>query len=315
MRSSNKPFRVIISEKVSNLPEEYSDISFIYQPDLWQCPEKLSQYIHDADGLIVRNQTRVDAALLSKAENLQVIGRLGAGLDNIDIQSAHAAGVQVVYAPNANTISVAEYCLGQIFNILRIFPKAMRSTSSGEWLRTQFTGRELSETVIGLVGFGKIAQALAERLQHLGGNVVIATRSPKKVPESFGTVLLDELLKQADIVSLHVSGGLKTLHLIGSLQFKAMKPTAWLLNTARGSVVDEEALYAALFSGEIAGAVVDVRKNEPPAVGALEALPNFYATPHIAAFTSAAQERVNQLVFADVAKVLRGCCPTSLALS
>ena len=194
MPSKNKPFRVIITEKVSNLPEEDSDISFIYQPDLWQYSEKLSQIIQDAEGLIVRNQTRVDAALLSKADNLQIIGRLGGGLDNIDVEAAQAAGIQVVNAPGANTVSVAEYSLAQIFNILRKLPEAMRSTTSGEWLRTQFTGRELSEIVIGLVGFGKIAQALAERLHDLGGNIIIATRSPEKVPRSFDTVLINELL-------------------------------------------------------------------------------------------------------------------------
>jgi len=140
----------------------------------------------------------------------------------------------------------------------------------------------------------------------LGGNIIVATRSPEKVPKSYKSVSLNELLEKADIISLHVSGGIETQHFIGSLQFKAMKPTTWLLNTARGSVVDEEALYAALISGEIAGAVLDVRENEPPETGILEALPNFYGTPHIAAFTSAAQKRVNQVVFADVAAVLKG---------
>ncbi len=314
MQSENKPFRVIISEKVDNLPEGDSDISFIYQPDVWQYPEKLSQNIQDADGLIVRNQTRVDAALLSNAGNLRVIGRLGAGLDNIDIQAAHAAGVQVVYAPGANTISVAEYCLAQIFNILRILPEAMYSTTSGEWLRSQFMGRELSEIVIGLVGYGKIAQALAERLHLLGGNIIVATRSPEKVPKSFDTVSLNELLENADVVSIHVPGGLESQHLIGSVEFKTMKPTSWLLNTSRGSVVDEKALYEALLSGEITGAVLDVRESEPPAAGRFEALPNYYATPHIAAFTSAAQIRVNQAIFADVTAVLKGGHPLGLVL-
>jgi D-3-phosphoglycerate dehydrogenase len=190
----------------------------------------------------------------------------------------------------------------------------MHSTTSGEWLRTKFTGRELSEIVIGLVGFGKIAQALAERLHDLGGNIIIATRSPEKVPRSFDTVLINELLKKADIVSLHVPGGPETHHLIGSLELKAMKPTTWLLNTSRGSVVDEKALYAALNSGEIAGAVLDVREVEPPAVGELEALPNFFATPHIAAFTGAAQKRVDQEVFTDVAAFLKGSNPKGLVL-
>jgi phosphoglycerate dehydrogenase-like enzyme len=190
----------------------------------------------------------------------------------------------------------------------------MHSTTSGEGLRTQFTGRELSEIVIGLVGFGKIAQALAERLHDLGGNIIIATRSPEKVPRSFDTVLINELLKKADIVSLHVPCGPETHHLIGSLELKAMKPTTWLLNTSRGSVVDEKALYAALNSGEIAGAVLDVREVEPPAAGELETLPNLFTTSHIAAFTGAAQKRVDQEVFTDVAAFLKGSNPKSLVL-
>jgi phosphoglycerate dehydrogenase-like enzyme len=309
MRPLNKPFRIIISEKIADLPNADPDISYIYKPDYWRFPRKLARIIQDADGLVVRNQTRVDAALLKNSEALQVVGRLGSGLDNIDIQAAHEAGVQVVYAPGANTISVAEYCLTQILNILRKIPEAMGSTKSGEWSRSEFTGRELSETVIGLIGYGRVAQSLAEKLNHLGGKIIVTTHSPEKVPRSIDTVVLTELLTKADIVSLHIPGGPQTHHLIGSIQFKNMKPTAWLLNTARGSLVDEGALYDALVRGEIAGAVLDVREYEPPAVGNLEALPNFYATPHIAAFTNAAQKRVNQEVFTDVAEVLRGGQP------
>jgi len=306
MSPSNKPLRVIISEKAANFPEHVSGISFIYEPDLWQNPEKLMQSIQDVDGLIVRNQTQVNATILSNAKNLQVIGRLGAGLDNIDCHAARAAGIQIVYAPDANTLSVAEYCLAQIFTILRKLPNAMLSTKSGEWQRAKFTGRELSETLIGLVGFGKIARALAERIHYLGGRVIVATRSPEKVPNIFDAVSLNVLLKQADILSLHIPGGSETKHLMSLPQFEAMKSTAWLLNTARGSVVDEEALSIALAEENIAGAVLDLREAEPPIAGELENLPNLYLTPHIAAFTNAAQKRVSQVVFADVLAVLNG---------
>lgn len=309
MQMSNKPFRVIVSEELSSPPPSDADISFIYQPDLWRYPEQLFEMIQDVEGLVVRNQTTVDKALISKAKQLQVIGRLGAGLDNIDLDAALEAGIQVVYAPRANTIAVAEYCLASIFSILRNIPQAIRSTSSGEWKRKDFTGRELSEIVMGLVGYGKIAGALAERLQLLGGNVIVHSRSPEKIPADFRSVSFTELLKEADIVSLHVPGGLDTRHLMGAEQFKMMKPTSWLINTARGSVVNEDELYQALLSGKIAGAVADVRENEPPCTGKLEELPNFYPTPHIAAFTSGAQSRVNQTVFADVVAVLKGAEP------
>jgi len=166
--------------------------------------------------------------------------------------------------------------------------------------------------VVGLVGYGKIARALAERLHLLGGKVLLYSRSPEKIPADFCSVSLAELLEEADIVSLHIPGGLETRHLFGSGQFKRMKPTSWLMNTARGSVVNEDELFRALSSGEIAGAVVDVRENEPPTAGKLEALPNFYPTPHIAAFTFGAQSRVNRTVFADVAAVLKGDQPERL---
>ncbi len=306
MLPSSSSFRVIVSEKVSSLPEDNSGISIIYEPDLWQNPEKLALSIQDVEGLIIRNQTQITASILSNAKKLKVIGRLGAGLDNIDVHAARAAGIQIVYAPDANTLSVAEYCLAQIFSILRLLPESMRSTASGKWLRAKFTGRELSETVIGLVGFGKIAQALAERIQYLGGRIIVSTRSPEKVPKVFDTVTLTELLKQADIVSIHIPGGPETKHLISSTQLDAMKPTAWLLNTARGSIVDEKALSAALAERKISGAVLDVREIEPPVVGDLENLPNLYVTPHIAAFTNAAQMRVSRVVFSDVLAVLNG---------
>lgn len=309
MQSLDKVLRVIISEEISNLPENDLDIIFNYLPDLWQFPDRLSKQIQDADGLIVRNQTRVDKALLTNVPNLRVIGRLGTGLDNIDLQAARASGIQVVYAPGAGAISVAEYCLTQIYNILRKLPAAIHSTRSGEWLRTQFMGRELSDIVVGLVGYGNTAQALSERLYHLGGNVIVATRSPEKVPGSFKTVSLSELLKDADIVSLHVPGGAESYHLVGDPELREMKSSSWLLNTSRGSVIDEKALTAALVSGEIAGAVLDVREDEPPAAGLLESLPNFIATPHIAAFTFGAQKRVEQTIIAQVSAVLKGSIP------
>lgn len=309
MNNPQEPYLVVISEEMSSPPASDQGISYLYLPDLWKNREYLFHRIGNADGLIVRNQTRVDKDLIKSAEGLRVIGRLGAGLDNIDLDAAHKAGIQIVNAPTANTISVAEFCLACIFFILRNLPQAIRSTSSGEWARKAFSGRELEEIVIGLVGFGRIAEALAARLDLLGGKLLIHTRSPEKVPSRYVVAPFPALLRGADIVSVHVPGGLETRYLFGPEQFKMMKSTAWLINTSRGSVVEEKALYQALLSGDIAGALVDVREKEPPAVGKLEELPNFIPTPHIAAFTSGAQSRVNQGVLEDVAAVLRGGAP------
>ena len=185
----------------------------------------------------------------------------------------------------------------------------MQSVSEGEWQRSRDTGLELSEVVIGLVGFGRIARLLGERLQLLGGQVIVSELIPEIVPDTFELVSFDQLLHRADIVSIHVPGGSGTRHLLGRDQFKVMKSTAWLINAARGSIVNEGALCAALVNAEIAGAVLDVRETEPPVKSVLETLPNVYATPHIAAFTHAAQMRVEQVVFSDVAAVIRGGQP------
>lgn len=312
MKPSNLTHQVIISEPVL-LPSGLDpDISYLHKPNLWKDPQQLRDLIRDVDGLIVRNQTQVDQALLARAGKLKVIGRLGIGLDNIDLKAARDAGVQVVYAPGSNSVSVAEYCLTQILNIIRKIPQAMSATSSGKWQRGEFTGRELSEVAVGLIGFGNTARELAVRLEQLGGKVIVFTRSPDKVPPHYPAVQLNSLLERADIISLHVPGGSDTRHLLGQPQFQRMQPSAWLINTSRGTVVDETALYYALKKGQIAGAVVDVRETEPPAIGKLEQLTNFYATPHIAAFTEAAQSRVCQRVLNDVAAVLKDEQPAGL---
>lgn len=312
MKSSKSTYQVIISEPFSPPPRWDPDISYLVKPNLWKDPHQLQDLIQDADGLIVRNQTQVDQDLLTAARKLRVIGRLGTGLDNIDLIAARKAGVQVVYAPGSNSISVAEYCLAQILNILRKLPRAMSATSGGDWQREELTGRELSEVVIGLVGFGSTARELAGKLELLGGNTIVFTRSPEKVPLEYRAVELSTFLKEADIISLHVPGGEETRNLFGAPQFQEMKPSAWLMNTSRGSVVDEKALAYALEHNQIAGAVVDVREVEPPVIGKLEQFANFYATPHIAAFTTAALGRVRERILRDVAAVLKGEPPARL---
>jgi len=312
MKSSKSTYHVIISEPFSPPPRLDPDISYLLEPNIWKDPDKLHDLIQDADGLIVRNQTRVDQALLTGVRKLKVIGRLGTGLDNIDLLAARKAGVQVVYAPGSNSVSVAEYCLAQILNILRNLPRAMSATSSGEWRREEFIGHELSEVVIGLIGFGSTARELAGKLELLGGNPMVYTRSPEKVPSQYQAVELSTLLKKADIISVHVPGGEETRYLLGGQQFQKMKSSAWLINTSRGSVIDEQALASALEQGQISGAVIDVREVEPPVKGKLELLENFYTTPHIAAYTQAALGRVRERILKDVAAVLKGEQPAGL---
>ena len=151
----------------------------------------------------------------------------------------------------------------------------------------------------------RFVEALAERLQLLGAVPLIATRSPVKVPESYHSLPLNDMLMEADIVSLHIPGGSETTSFIGKRELELMKSSAWLINASRGSVVDEEALYQALFRGKIAGAVLDVRESEPPLPGKLEGLPTFFSTPHLAAFTQRSQSRVNQYVFSGVSAALK----------
>lgn len=305
-------YKVLVTDVFSCEETAYPDLDLVVEPTLWKTPEALALALADADAWIVRNMTKVTSDLLSAASNLKVVGRLGVGLDNVDLEAAKAAGVMVVYTPQANALSVAEYCLGQLLNLFRGLVRADVSTRGGGWERTAFVGREVAGSTIGIIGYGNSGAAFANICSALGAHVLVHTPRPESVSAPHQAVDLDELLAASDAVSLHVPLTDKTNGFVDAVFLDAMKPGAVLINAARGEVLQEPALIAALNSGHLAGAALDVRGEEPPVIGSVETLPQTILSPHVAAFTKEAQARVTETVMNDVLAVLNArqpACP------
>jgi D-3-phosphoglycerate dehydrogenase len=281
-------------------------------PLLWNEPERLRALLPEAQALIVRNQTRVTAQLLEAAPNLRVIGRLGVGLDNIDLEAARARGIVVTAGRNANAIAVAEYVLAAMLHAARELAAADASVRAGGWDRVRFGGTELWGRTLGLIGVGEIGRRVAARASAFGMHVI--GYDPLLGPYDFAPqeqgialVALDEVLAQSDVLSLHVPLLPVTRHLINADTLSRMQEHAILINTSRGGIIDEGALLSALNAGRPRLAVLDVREIEPPPAGdPLLACPAVLLTPHIAGLTVQAQERTSRLVVGDVLRVLAG---------
>ncbi len=297
---------IIVSEDIrgaamDELRQRY-DVAF--EPDLWQDPDRLLQLIDDARALLVRNQTRVTADVIAAGPRLIVIGRAGAGLDNIDTNAATEAGVVVTFTPSENAISVAELTIGFMLSLSRELPAADVSTKAGGWERKRFTGVELYGKTLGLVGYGRIARLVAERAQAFG--MTIVAFDPYLDEADAQLLPLDEVLVHSDYVSCHMPATAETRGMLSRERLTKMKPSAFFINAARGEVVDESALIEALQDKRIAGAALDVRADEPPATGGLNDMPNVILTPHVGAFTHEAQDRVVASMCLDIATVLDG---------
>lgn len=285
------------------------DVAFL--PELWKDPEELLKYIGDSRAIIVRNQTQVTAALLKAGEKLLVVGRAGVGLDNVDVDAATQRGILITSTPDQNAISVAELAMGLILSLARMIPVANKDTKEGNWRRQDFLGTELYGKTIGIIGAGKIGYLTARRAQSFGmkvlaydpyisrDNVLLSELNAELVP-------LDVLLARADVVSCHLPATTETTGLLNAKCFGRMKSTATFINTSRGEVIVENDLLNVLKAGRIAGAALDVRATEPPRASELERLPNLILTPHIAAFTHEAQDRVTTAICEDVTRVLDG---------
>ncbi len=282
------------------------------EPTLWSEPARLHALLGEAEALIVRNQTRVTAELLDAAPRLRVVGRLGVGLDNIDLAAARARSITVSSARNANAIAVAEYVLAAMLHIARNFAAADASVRAGQWDRAQFGGSELWGRTLGLVGVGEIGRRVAKRAQSFG--MTVLGYDPLVGPYDFApaeqeiTLLpLDELLARADVVSLHVPLVPATRYLIDAGRLAKMRSHAVLINTSRGGIIDETALFDALANGRLYRAVLDVSEVEPlPAQSPLRTCEAAILTPHVAGLTTEAQERTSRLVISDVLRVLSG---------
>jgi len=304
--------RVVVSEFMDEaaLGAFPPRVEVVYAPDLVEDREALTQSVAGADGLIVRNRTQVDHALLEAAPKLRVVGRLGVGLDNIDMGACKARGVAVRPATGANTLSVAEYVISATLTLLRGAYMSNAAMIAGDWPRGALIGGEAAGRCMGLYGFGGIARAVALRAQALGMHVAahdpfLAEDDPAWEGGTRATP--EELFERADILSLHVPLTDATRGLIGADALAAMRPSAILINTARGGIVDEAALAAALKAGRLGGAALDVFAAEPltAEAGAVFAgVPNLILTPHIAGVTQEGNVRVSHLTVANVMEEL-----------
>lgn len=281
-----------------------------YNPGLVDRPEELMALVGDCRALIVRNRTQVRGALLEACRRLVVVGRLGVGLDNIDLATCRARKIEVCPATGANNDAVAEYVVGGVLLLLRSAFHATAEVLAGAWPRTRLIGREVGGRRLGLVGFGAIARETARRAKALGMEVVahdpyLRAEDPAWTEHGVQPVGLDELLETADAVSLHVPLTDRTHHLIGAQALARMRSDAVLVNAARGGVVDEAALAAALRAGRPGAALLDVFEQEPlPAGSPLEGAPNLILTPHIAGVTQESNVRVSAVTARNVRRML-----------
>lgn len=306
---------VLISEElqapaIERLAQKYKVVA---DGGLWQEPERLKTSVRDARVLLVRNQTQVTAEVLEAAPKLLGIGRIGVGLDNIDVAAASRLGIVVVAPLNANATSVAELAIGLVLALARRIPQADVSTKAGKWDRKGCTGVELAGKTLAVCGLGRIGAKVAKFGGAFGMRVVAFdsfVKADSPVVRESGALLCDsmnEALGQADFVSVHLPLTPETRKLFDKDMFAAVKPGACFINTSRGAVVDEAALTEALQTRHLAGAALDVREVEPPSShGVLESMPNVILTPHIAAFTAEAQQRTFEAVADDVDRILSG---------
>jgi (S)-sulfolactate dehydrogenase len=272
---------------------------------------ELASLVANVDALIVRNRTQVDARLLDRAPALRVVGRLGVGLDNIDVAACRARGIEVIPATGANALAVAEYVIAMVLVLLRGAYLATESVAAGAWPRATLSGgRETHGKTLGLVGFGDIGRRVAKLAHALGMTVIahdpmIAAEDACWSEAAVTPAALDDLLTRADAISLHVPLTDATRGLLSRERLARCKPGAVIVNTARGGVLDEAALADALRAGALGGAALDVFEREPlPEGSPFVGVPNLVLTPHVAGVTTESNERVSALIAREVARAL-----------
>lgn len=272
-------------------------------------PGSLVETVGKYHAMIVRSRTKVTSEVISAGMRLKVVGRAGVGVDNIDLEAASTHGITVVNAPSATTVSVAEHTLALMLGLARMIPIADKTMKSGEWAKKRLRGVELYGKTLGIIGMGRIGSAVAERaapfrMKVIGYDPLLSEEQIRQngaIP-----VTLDALYRLADYITLHVPLGQGTQHMIDGPAIRQMKAGVRLICTARGGVIDEEALLEALESGHVSGAGLDVYANEPPGLTALVTHPNVVVSPHIAAQTAEAQTRTAEDIATEVIKALQG---------
>ena len=302
---------VLICDQVnSTLKEilEKNGLKVTYEPEI--TPEQIAEKIGNFEVVVVRSRTKMTRELVEKADKCQVIARVGVGLDNIDQESAKEKNIRVINAVEGAITAVAELVIGLMLSMAREITRADREIRNGNWIKKELMGTELKGKYLGIVGLGNIGKRLGRLARALNMNIIGYDVMP--IDDEFAKEVglmkadLDTLLSSADYVSLHVPLLDSTHHLINAKKLKLMKNTARIINTSRGGVIDEEALYNSLNEGNLAGAALDVFEMEPATGNKLTTLPNFVATPHMGAQTKEAQLLAANIIAEKIIQVLRG---------
>jgi len=305
--------KIVIPEKI--LPESLDQLraenhEIIYDPQLVNDQKKLLEVAHDADAIIVRRLTQVKGKLLDSMIHCKAVGRLGVGLDNIDVSTCHARGIEVIPAIGANARSVAEYVIATSMMLMRTAYLSTHEVINGQWPKERIDqGKEVLGSVLGIVGFGSIGQITADLALKMGFRIVANTYRKSSIDQpiidgvTYAT--LEELITISDVVSLHLPYTAESKNLFNKSTIAKMKPGAILINTARGGIVDDDALIDAILRGHLSGAAIDVFENEPLAISLkYNNIPNLILTPHIAGITQQSEKRVNKVVVDRVLEVL-----------
>jgi len=302
---------VLICDQVNTILKEVLEkngLNVTYEPEI--TPEQIAEKIGNFEVVVVRSRTKITRELIEKADKCKILARVGVGLDNIDQDAAKEKNIRVLNAVEGAITAVAELVIGLMLSMAREIPRADREIRSGNWIKKELMGSELKGKYLGIVGLGNIGKRLGRLARALNMNIIGYDVVP--IDDEFSKEVglmkadLDTLLSSADYVSFHVPLLDSTRHMINAEKLKMMKNTARIINTSRGGVIDEEALYNSLKDGSLAGAALDVFEVEPATENKLITLPNFIATPHTGAQTKEAQLLAANIIAEKIIQILRG---------
>ena len=302
---------VLICDQVAPILNEIlqkNGLKISYEPEI--TPEQIKEKISNFDIVVVRSRTKITKEMIDLASQCKIIARVGVGLDNIDVEAAKAKNIRVINAVEGAMNAVAELVLGMMLSLAREIPRADREIRNGKWLKKELMGIELSGKYLGIVGLGNIGKRLAKLARGLNMNIIGFDVMP--IADDFARDVglikadIDTLISSADFISFHVPLTETTYHLVNAKRISTMKKTAYIINTSRGEIIDEDALYDALKEGKIAGAALDVFEKEPATGNKLTTLPNVICTPHIGAQTKEAQALAANVIGEKIIMILRG---------
>jgi D-3-phosphoglycerate dehydrogenase / 2-oxoglutarate reductase len=302
---------VLICDQVAPILNEIlqkNGLKITYEPEI--TPDQIKEKISNFDIVIVRSRTKISKEMIDRATQCKIIARVGVGLDNIDVDAAKTKNIRVINAVEGAMNAVAELVLGLMLSMAREIPRADREIRNGKWLKKELMGIELSGKYLGIVGLGNIGKRLAKLARGLNMNIIGFDVMP--IADDFAREVglikadIDTLISNADFISFHVPLTDDTHHLVNTKRISTMKKTAFIINTSRGEIIDEDALYDALKEGKIAGAALDVFEKEPAVGNKLTTLPNVVCTPHIGAQTKEAQTLAANVIGEKIIMILRG---------